>query len=377
MDWSEHFPILKQMTFMNHAGVAPASGPAAQALRDYADEAATYAYTQSDWYKQAARVKELAAQLINARGRHEIAFIPNTTTGISLVARGLPWQAGDNVIISNVEFPANRYPWEDLKRLGVEVIEVPQQSDGRIDQEDIIEAINDHTRVVALSHVQFASGLRMDLKPVSEALRPLQRHGRGYLCVDGIQSVGVLPVDVQAMRVDFLSADGHKWLLSPEGCGIFYCNEELADVLHPNVVGWLSMVDATNYSNYRFELLPDARRFEPGTYNIPGILALGKSIELLLEVGIDEVWRRVEHLTTRLCDGLASKGYRVFSPRRQDETSGIVIFEPPVDGLDATSVVAKLKEQNVIIVVRDGKLRASPHFYNTEAQIDRLLETLP
>ena len=248
-DFSSQFPILRKLVFFNHAGVGPISGPAAEALRDYARQAESAAYYQAGWYARAGQVKKLAARLIHAQSPDEIAFVANTSTGLSLVAKGLDWRAGDQVIITNVEYPANRYPWQDLKRFGVEVIEVTQRPDGRILPEDVIAAVTPRCRVIAISHVQYASGYRIDLRPLSEAAH---RVG-AYLCVDAIQSVGVLPVDVDEMGIDFLAADGHKWLVSPEGCGIFFCRQDLLSVLHPNVVGWMNMVDSSNYGNYRFE----------------------------------------------------------------------------------------------------------------------------
>lgn len=379
-EFAGDFPILRKIDFFNHAGVGPISGPAAQAIRDYAQQAETQAYVGADWYRRANKTKKLAAQLIGAKGGHEIAFVPNTSTGLSLVAKGLKFHAGDRVVITEVEYPANRYPWEDLKRQGVEVYEVPQSADGRIDVERVCDAINDRTRIVSLSHVQYASGFRIDLEPVSAMVH---RAG-GYLCVDAIQSCGVLPVDVAAMGIDFLSADGHKWMLAPEGAGIFYCREELCPRLHPNVVGWMNMVDAGNYGDYQFKFQMDARRFEPGSWNIPGIAALGASLKLLLGVGIDGpagVWSRVDALTTRLSDALEAKGYPVFTPRASpSERSGIVIFDLPAKlqaRLDPKQLVTDLQKQGIVIVVREGRLRASPHFYNTAAQIDRLVAALP
>ncbi len=377
LDLEAEFPILARLNFFNHAGVAPISGRAAAALRQFADQASTRAYVDSGWYRRVVEVKRLAARLINADGPHEIAFVPNTSTALNLVARGIDWRPGDAVVITNVEYPANRYPWEDLKRLGVELIEVPQLPDGRIDVEDVMDAITDRTRIVSISHVQYASGARVDLRPISDMVH---RAG-GMLCVDAIQSVGVLPVDVKAMGIDFLAADGHKWMLGPEGCGIFYCREDLAELLHPAIVGWMNMVNPLDYGNYQFEFQRDARRFEPGSYNVPGILALGASLELLLEVGIDQVWSFVEALTTRLCERLTEKGYRVFSPREPHERSGIVTFDPPFPDTRLTptpaQIVARLEQQGFILVTREGRLRASPHFYNTPEQIDALVEALP
>jgi selenocysteine lyase/cysteine desulfurase len=376
-DLSAMFPILREMVFLNHAGVAPISGPAAEAVREYARQAETIAYVDAGWYKRAEEVKRSAARLINAGGGHEIAFIPNTSSGLSLVANGLDWRPGDNVVITDVEYPANRYPWENLSRLGVELIEVKQGPDGRIHVDDVCDAITDRTRVVSISHVQFASGHRINLKPISDMVH----QAGGHLCVDAIQSTGLLPVDVQAMGIDFLAADGHKWMLSPEGCGIFYCHEDQCTLLRPSVVGWMNMVDADNYGDYRFEFQPDARRFEPGSWNIPGILGLGASIDMLLQIGIENVWARVEALNGQLSAGLADKGYRVFSPRMDyHEHSGIVIFDAPdrAGGADGhNKIVHELGRQKIIIALREGRLRVSPHFYNTAEQIDRLLKALP
>ena len=200
----------------------------------------------------------------------------------------------------------------------------------------------------------------------------------GYLCLDAIQSMGALPVDVQGWGIDFLSADGHKWLLGPEGAGVVYCHEDLCPLLHPTVVGWMNMVNADNYGAYRFELLPDARRFEPASYNIPGILALGASLDLLLEVGHDRIWSRIETLTARLFDGLLMKGYGVFTPRRRDsERSGIVAFVSPEGKPSHPMIMEQLQANGIIIAGREGRLRVSPHFYNTPEQIDRLIDALP
>lgn len=377
LDTDAAFPILREMVFLNHAGVAPISGPAAEAVRQYAHQAESIAYVEAGWYKRANEVKAAAARLINAAGGQEIAFIPNTSSGLSLVANGLDWQPGDNVVITNVEYPANRYPWENLHRLGVELIEVRQAPDGRIHVDDVCDAITDRTRIVSISHVQFASGHRINLKPISDMVH----QAGGHLCVDAIQSTGLLPVDVDAMGIDFLSADGHKWMLGPEGAGIFYCREALCPLLRPSVVGWMNMVDADNYGDYRFEFQPDARRFEPGSWNIPGVLGLGASIDMLLQVGVENVWARVDALNIRLCEGLSEKGYEVFSPRDDpDERSGSVIFSAPdrVGGPKGHSkIVNELAQARIVIALREGRLRVSPHFYNTAEQIDQLIEALP
>jgi selenocysteine lyase/cysteine desulfurase len=372
MDMHSEFPILRKIDFFNHAGVAPITHRAAVALQEYSLEASNFAYIKDKWYPRISQVKQAVATLINARGEHEIAFVPNTSTGLSLVANGLDWHEGDNVIISNVEYPANRYPWENLKKQGVELIEVRQLPDGTIDVEDVCEAITNRTRIVSLSSVQYASGFRIDLKPISEMVH----QAGGYLCVDGIQSVGVIPMDVQKQGIDFLAADGHKWLLGPEGLGFFYIHEDLAPVLTPAVIGWHSVVDPMDFGNYNFELHMDAKRFEPGTQNIPGIVAMGASIDVLLETGIDIVWQNVQKLNDQLCNGLPDAGCKIISPRGKGQTSGSVVFTPVNPDVNPKHVVAQLTKQNIITVVREGRIRVSPHFYNQPQQIDRLLEQL-
>ena len=370
----DDFPILAELAHLNHAGVAPISGRAAQALRQYADEAARLGPSRANWHRRLHEIRAAAAQLIHARGWHELAFVANTSAGLAQVAEGLDWRPGDNVVITSIEYPANRYPWQHLARHGVELIEVEPQSDGRIDVEDVTDAVTDRTRVVSISHVQFSTGQRIDLAPISETVH----QAGGYLCVDAIQSVGLLPVDVQRDGIDFLSADGHKWMLGPEGAGIFYCHQDLAPLLRPLVVGWMNVVNAQQFLDYRFEWKQDAGRFEPGSYNVPGLLAMGASIDMLLEIGIDQIWQQVEALTAHLCEGLRSKGYHIYSPRRHaDERSGIVVFEPGADKPAAAQIVKDVDQQGVVIALRNGRLRASPHFYNTFEQMDALVTALP
>jgi len=371
------YPQTGELAFLNHAAVAPITADAAGALRWYADQASSRAYVGAGWYRTIQRARGLAARLIGAdKGGSEIAFVPNTSTGLAMVAEGLDWQAGDRVVITDVEYPANRYPWEHVsKRRGVELVEVRQRDDWRIHVEDVIAAIDGRTRVVALSATQFASGHRIDLGPIAEAVHAVG----GYLCVDAIQALGVTPMDVASAGIDFLAADGHKWLLGPEGAGVFYCRAELTDRLTPAVVGWLNMVNAEDYLAYRYEFAADARRFEPGTWNVPGVLAMGASLELLLATGIEAVWREVEALTARAAAGVSDKGYRVVSPREvEGERSGIVIFEKPgADAGEHRRIVNELEKAGVVIALRNGRLRVSPHAYNTAAEIDRMVAALP
>ncbi len=366
----KEFPILRDWLFFNHAGVAPIAARCGAAFRTYAEQAERDAYMTGKWYKQAEHVRQSAARLINADPA-EIAFAKNTSEGLAFVANGLAWKAGDEVISSAVEYPANVYPWMDLQqRLGIKHSMVAER-DGRVTASDIFAAVTSRTRLIALSHVEYASGYRNDLATIGRFCRE-----RGILlCVDGIQSCGVLPVDVRAMNIDFLSADGHKWMLGPEGLGIFYCRRELIPQVHPEV-GWMNVINSIVYEDFDLTFRADAKRFECGSYNIPGVLALGAVLDLLLEIGIDAIWARVFALTTLLANGLAEKGYSVFSPRETEaESSGIISFTSPVHNHDA--IVQSLEKQKIIIVQRIGRLRATPHFYQDESHIRALLDALP
>ena len=372
LDLAAEFPVLGELDFLNHAAVAPMSGRAARAMCEAAEGFARRSFLVSDWYPQAQRVRRLAAQMIHARGPHEIAFIPNTTTGLATLAGGLDWSPGDRVVITDAEYPSNRYPWTALKACGVEVVEAKQGDDLRIDVQQLVGLINERTRVVSVSHVQFATGFRIDLRPIAEAVHAVG----GLLCVDAIQTVGLMPVDVQALGIDFLAADGHKWMLGPEGAGVLYCHEQLAGRLTPPISGWMGRVNARDFLDYDERYLPDARRFEPGCWNVIGLHGLGASLDLLLEVGVEAVWARVDLLNEHLRAGLAARGCVVASPSGPDERSGSVCFLPP-EGHDPAAVVSHLESQGIAVALRDGRLRVSPHFYNSLEQIDRLLEAVP
>ncbi len=373
MDWDavrEEFPITRNYNFQNHAGAAPISRRAAAAARKYLEYAEENAYVHAGFYKHADRVRAQVAHLINANA-DEVTFTKSTSEGISLVANGLTWQSGDNVVTTNVEFPANLYPWQALRERAVEVRMVLEE-DGRIPLERLMEAINSRTRVVAVSSVQFASGFRTDLATLGEFCQ-----SKGVLlCVDAIQSLGVFPIDVKAMNIDFLAAGGHKWLCASEGSGVFYVRKELQGHLRPTNIGWMSMKEPFSFGRYQFEFADSARRYDTGSYNLPGIYALGGAIELLQEIGIEQISRRVQTLTDRLTTGLREKGYRVVSSRSPTEASGIVAFSSDLHDHDRIQRHLQA-EHRIVIAVRSGRLRASPHFYASDREIDQLIETLP
>jgi len=339
-------------------------------LQRYIERAVDSGYLGSGFYAHADRVRQSAAELIHAKP-DEVTFIKNTSEGINFVANGLNWKSGDNVVTTNVEFPSNMYPWLNLQSRGVKVRTVMEEA-GRIPIDQLIEAIDSRTRVVAISSVQFASGYRTDLATLGEHCV-----AKGvFLCVDAIQSLGAMPIDVKGMHIDFLAADAHKWLCGPEGIGIFYVSKELQGYLRPTCVGWLSVKNPHNFDHYAFDFCDSANRYDGGSYNIAGIYGLGGAMGLILEIGVENICKRLLFLTDRLVEGVRNKGYRVFSSRERPEASSIVAFSSDVH--DHNEIQRHLQsEHRLVIAVRKGKLRSSPHFYNSEKEIDQLIDVLP
>jgi cysteine desulfurase/selenocysteine lyase len=371
MDWTDlrrELPITTRWAYFDHAAVAPLTQRARRALIEYADEvAANGVVNDPDRVRRIEAVRHLASQLLNADPL-DVAFIKNTSEGIGIVAEGIRWRAGDNVVTAEDEYPTNLYPWMNLAERGVELRRVPSR-EGRIFLDDLRNAIDGHTRLVSLSFVEYASGFRNDLFAVGEMCRE-----KGVLFfVDAIQGLGALPIDVQQMPIDFLAADGHKWLVSPEGSGLFWIRRERVEQLHPVGVGWNSVIDSRNFSRVEFRLKPHAGRWESGSLNVGGVLALGASLELLLAVGIHAIAERVLYLTEYLCERCRQAGLTVYSSRRPGEASGIVSLI--VDG-DAGALKQRCRDAGIVVNQRAGRLRVSPHAYNSTEELDRLVALL-
>lgn len=364
----EEFPVTRKWIYFNHAGVAPIPLRTSTAIEAAAQEAATHGACLYDrWMEQVEGVRRQCAGLIGA-DHQEIAFVKNTSHGLSLVANGLPWKRGDNILTVEGEFPSNIYPWMNLQDRGVE-LRIVAPREGRVFLEDLERALDRKTRLLTISSVEFGTGFRNDLDFIGRLCRE-----KGILfCVDAIQSLGALPMDVKRCQVDFLAADGHKWLLAPEGQGFFYCAREQLDFLRPALLGWNSVRRPRDFSHYDFTLRSDAQRFEEGTWNFFGTRALGASLELLLEIGVEKIQERVLGLTDKIVEGLQERGFAVRSPRGTGEKSGIVSFKPKKQ---AEAVHAALMKKGVASAARDGGLRVSPHFYNSEEEIDRFFVLL-
>jgi cysteine desulfurase / selenocysteine lyase len=372
MDWTafrSEFPVTRHWAFFDHAAVAPISGRAQQALADWAtDMAENGDVHEGQWVQRVEAVRHLAGQLLHADPL-DIAFVKNTSEGIGIVAEGFPWKPGDNIVTAAEEYPSNIYPWMNLAGRGVKVRTLPSR-DRRLWVDDLRALIDERTRIVSLSFVEFASGFRNDLDTIGTLCR---EHGI-RLFVDAIQGLGVLPLDVGRTPVDFLAADGHKWLLGPEGAGIFYIRRDLIDLLHPVGVGWNSVIGCRDFSHIDFRLKPHAGRWESGTLNVAGITALGASLELLLGIGIPAIAKRVLELTDYLCARAERSGFDIYSSRRPEDKSAIVSLIVP--NADPRALVRRCRQQGIVINQRAGRIRVSPHAYNTHDEIDRLVEVL-
>lgn len=368
--WSSfrnQFPVTRNYAYLNSAGVAPLSAPAAEAMRRYVEEISTHGATRySRMLKDVEATRQSFARLIGAE-KDEIAFVANTSDGLSLVANGIDWKAGDRVLVPDHEFPANVYPWLGLRDQGVEVERIPF-TDGCCRPEEIEKHLPG-ARLLTVSAVTYANGFRFDLETLGALCK---KHGVRF-CVDGIQALGVLPIDVKRMQIDYLAADGHKWLLSPEGAGCFYISRDSLSTLRPSKIGWYNFINEYDFANIDFTFKPHAGRFEEGTLNVPGLTAFGASLDFILETGVERISARIKELSDQLIVGLKDLGYTIRSPRDGKDWSGIVSFAG--DGQDEKRLTAAL-EAKVFIAYRNGALRASPHAFNNQEDIDRLLRVL-
>jgi selenocysteine lyase/cysteine desulfurase len=371
------FPVTRSWTYLQNASIGPLSTRTMEAVqRHLLAHAAAGTENYASWLEMAESIRARAGALINAPAR-TISFVRNTAEGLSRVALGLRWTPGDNIITGDLEYPTNVMPWTALVDRGVETRIVPARG-GRIRVDDIAEAVDRRTRLVAISSIQFSNGYRLDL----DALGSFCRERAILLSVDAIHQLGVLPFDAQASPVDFLSAGAHKWLLSPCGTGIFYVREELLDTLRVIEVGAAGSVGydvQQELLRSTFTPLPSARRFEGGVPVFSLLAGLGAAIDMCLEVGIDRITRHVLALSDLAADRLTSLGFEVLSPRTVEaEKSGIVAFVHPE--IPSAQLKDSLTRDKISVSLRtvQGRsiLRASPHFYNNVADVERLIDAL-
>jgi selenocysteine lyase/cysteine desulfurase len=372
VDWSRfraEMPVTRRWAYFDHAAVAPLSGPAQRALVQWSEDAVANGDAfYPPWMQQIEETRRRAAAMIHAQPE-EIALILNTTAGVNLVAEGFPWRRGDNVVVPDNEFPTNQYPWMNLQDRGVETRRVRTEG-GRVPLEILADACDERTRIVAVSWVAFSSGWRQDLDRLAEMV-----HRRGALLfLDAIQGLGVFPLDVRQTPVDFLAADGHKWLLGPEGAGVFFIRREHLGRLRPVGVGWNSVVGNHDFNRIEFTLKDSAERYEGGSVNVACLTALGASLDLLNRFGPEAISRRVLEITDLACRRLGEVGAVVDSDRSEGHKSGIVVFQMP--GRDPDAIRRQCLQREVVLSCRAGRLRISPHAYNDASDVDRLIESL-
>jgi selenocysteine lyase/cysteine desulfurase len=366
------FPITERAVYLNHAAVSPPPTTTIKAieaqLRDVHENGSL---NFRSWLAVKEQARELLARLLGARPE-QVAFMRNTSDALSTVANGFTWKAGDNIVTFHHEFPSNIYPWLRVRdTLGVEV-RMCAERDGRVDLDELESLIDHNTKIVAISHVQFASGFRADLERLGRATR---RHDALFV-VDVIQSLGVVPLDVEAEFVDVAAGAGHKWLLTPEGVGYLYLSDRARERIQPTLVGWISVPDPDDYQNFDQGWNRGALAWETGTAPTALIHGLKASLELLHEHGPARIATYLEELTDHLCDRVRTKPYDIISSRAPGEKSQILCLRHRGD-LSAMALYAHLKQRNIITAPRGDRLRIAPHLYNTLAEMDQLVDALP
>jgi selenocysteine lyase/cysteine desulfurase len=373
VDWEglrqAEFPVAARWAYLDHAAVAPLPRSAGDVLRAWAlDQEQNGVVPWPSWERKLGVLRRDAARLIGALPE-EIAFVASTTHGIGLVAEGFPWREGDSVVTASEEYPSNIYPWLNLATRGVTLRQVPSRA-GRIWVDDLAAAIDRSTRVLTISHVEFASGFRNDLDALAELC-----HARDVaLFVDAIQGLGPHVIDVGRTAIDFLAADGHKWLLGPEGAGLLYVRRDWIERLRPLGVGWHSVVGSYNSPANEYRLKPGAERWEGGSFNMPGLQALAASVRLLLEIGPETVSARILEHAQAVRTLAHAAGWQVYGSPRPEDLSGIVALT--CAGVDPDHAARTLRGRGVAVASRRGRLRVSPHVYNNDDDLRRLEEGL-
>jgi cysteine desulfurase / selenocysteine lyase len=366
--WKRHrdqFPVTERLVYLNHAAVAPLCRRSADAMRHLAQDALEFGSEHySKWMETYQGIRDSTARMINSTSA-EIAIVKNTSEGIATVATGISWKPGDVVVAFEEEFPANFYPWKRLEASGVEVRWLSV-----FDDLDRIDVACRGARMLAISYVQYLSGYRVNLEAIGEIC---SRHGCLFL-VDAIQGLGAFPIDVRAAKIDALAADGHKWLLGPEGCGVLYVRQEVQDEIQPVEFGWTNVAKYYDYSSRDMALRPDAGRYECGTLNTIGCYGLRASTEFLLEVGIGNIAPTVQALGDRVWEGVTALGFETLGRRSRETGAGIVSFRK--NGVESHAIVRKLREAGIITAPRQGWIRCAPHFYIAPEEIDRMLAEL-
>lgn len=363
------FPLDDNIVYLNHAGVAPWPKRTSDAVRQFAEENIHKgAIRYKTWIERESALRNQLQRLINSPSTDDIALLKNTSEALSVVAGGLNWRRGENVVSTDEEFPSNRIPWQAQRKSGVEFreINILHSNDPEL---DLINACDEKTRVLTVSSVQYGSGIRLNLQQLGDFCA----NNNILFCIDAIQSVGAHPLDVQAIQADFVMADGHKWMLGPEGIALFYCKSQTRAQLELRQYGWHMVQNAGDYDAKDWQPAADAHRFECGSPNMLGIHALSASLSLFEELGMESIYRNILNNTTYLIDKLNNiKGIEIVTPEDEERRAGIVTFK--IVGQDIHKLHAYLLNNNIICACRRAGIRFSPHFYTSKEKMDNALE---
>lgn len=363
------FPYLERgIIYFNHASTGPVSVLVKQRLTDLLEEKSKDKIDDySSFLKVADETKELLSKLINCPV-DRLAFVDNTSNGLNILAQSIDWKTGDRILLNDIEFPANVYPFLNLKRFGVEV-DFVKSKNGIVTAEQIIESVKPETRLISVSFVQFLSGYKIDLEKIGSFCR----ENNIIFSVDGIQGIGAVNIDVQKSKIDFLSCGTQKWLFGAQGLAFIYVDEKFQKKMIPANVGWLSVNDAWNLLDYKLDLKTSANVFQGGTLNAFAIYAFNTSLKMFKDFGFNNIQPEVLSNTKYFINKLKGIGLNcVLSNCSDNEIAGIVTIKPE----NPEKVFEKLTAKKIFCSIREGLVRFSPHFYNTHQEIDRVVDEL-
>lgn len=366
------FPITNQWTYLNHASCSPPPANAVAAVQaQLADVQMNGSLNYRNWVAAKENCRRMTASLINARPE-QIAFLRNTSDALSCIANGMQWQPGDNIVTFQNEFPSNIYPWRRIRdKFGVELRFCPEREGGRIDLDEFCSLIDERTKIVAISAVQYASGFRADLRKIGETARKFD----ALVVADVIQAMGANVLDAERDLFDAAAGAFHKWMLAPEGIGFLYLSDRARERIEPTLVGWISPLHHDDFADIEQDFKPGALAWETGTFASSLFYAVESNLRLFHELGVANINRYLLELTDFLCANLDQEKYKIIGSRRDNEKSPIVCITSETD-VSANQLVKKLLAEKIVVIARNNRVRISPHFYNTRFEIERLLGAL-
>lgn len=366
----KHFPITVNHIYLNHASISPMPIDVIDALNGFNKDIMCHGNIhERRWIRQVEKTRAMYARFINAEPE-EISFIKSTFQAISIICKGMRFKKGEKILTADVEFPANIYPWMAMAPRGVEIKFVGAK-DGRIDLKEIEKAISSRTKIIALSLVEYGSGFRNYVEEVGALCN---RKGI-FFYLDGIQGVGAVPVDVKKMKVDFMSVASSKWLFGPPGVAILYVRKEIIDEIHYEEITWRSVIEEESRRQTKVDSKSCARKFEGDNVNFLGVIGLGAALSFREKIGNSFIYKNLSRNVDLIFEELKRRGYIITGPVNRSERAGIIAVTHP--DISCQDLLKRLMSKNIIASIRNNHLRLSPHFYQTEEEIDFLFEVLP